>query len=477
MSTAVRREQARHTAELIAKRDALSARLGETDLSQRVRKRVHAALSGVKRQIQEIESAAAAATAQVVQARIAKKQKLKHRKMSTSAAGGSGSPAPATTAAARSGMDRSERKRRLLTLNEDLAWCAKRKQLTRARELFDVAREDGLTPDAHSWTSLVNCLARCGRPDEAAAAVREMRESGVAPNVVTYTVLVKALCDAGDVEGAATVVRQAETGARPNSRTYNALLRGCVRVGAVGLGEQTLERWWSQPDGDAPDSAAIEAVGHLLGQSLRPKAIATLLSRADGQGVPLTPAARATAHLAAARACALLGKWKSAREELSRVREALRTPDAPVVQREGAHRIDAASIEQFARHRRAELELGANTVAAFVQRKEAADVMGALAERVISFVDTPLAAHDGAGGGDEGDSDGDGGDGGEGDGGGKDGGGGGGSQAEVKEEKAAGGGGGGGGGHWTATAAAALVEKVVLAETALRQAVEAKQAS
>ena len=423
-TTAVGREQALHLQELISKRSTLSARLtDEADLSQRVRKRVLASLGAVKKQIEQIESAAAAATAQVAEARMAKKQKLKHRKLENggaAAAGNGGAPAAATAAAGGGGgMDRAERKRRLLSLNEDLAWCAKRKKLKRARELFDAARDDGLAPDAHSWTNLVNCLARCGRPEEAAGAVREMRESGVAPNVVTYTALVKALCDAGDVDGAAAAVRQAESGAanaRPNSRTYNALLRGCVRVGAVGLGEQTLQRWWSQADGDAPDSAAIEAVGHLLGQALRPKAIASLIALADGNGVALTPAARATTHLSAARALALLGKWKAAREQLALLHTALQTPDAPVVQRDGASHIDAASIEQFARHRRAELELDAATVAAFAEQKEATDVLGALTRRVVSFVDTPRAARGGEGEGEGGDGDGGDGDGGDGDG-------------------------------------------------------------
>ena len=54
------------------------------------------------------------------------------------------------------------------------------------------------------------------------------------------------------------------------------------------------------------------------------------------------------ARLGAARALALLGKWRSAREQLALLHTALQTPDAPVVQREGASHIDAASIEQFA---------------------------------------------------------------------------------------------------------------------------------
>ncbi|KOO20880.1 pentatricopeptide repeat-containing protein [Chrysochromulina tobinii] len=279
----------------------------------------------------------------------------------------------------------SERKRRLIALNEDLAWCAKRKKLKRARELFDSAREQGLTPDAHSWTNLVNCLARCGRPDEAAHAVRQMRESGVSPNVVTYTTLVKALCDAGDVDSGALVVREAEESGAANARTYNALLRGCVRVGAVGLGQQTIQRWWSRAGGDPPDSAAIEAGGHLLGQALRPKAIASLVSQADEASVPITPAARASTHLAAARAFALLGKPRSAMAQLGLLHDALATPDPPVIQREGSSHIEASSIELFARHRRAELALDAATVAAFVERGKAADVLGALTQRVISF--------------------------------------------------------------------------------------------
>jgi pentatricopeptide repeat protein len=415
VSSYVAREQAAEMAASLAKKTALVERLQKEDLSQRVRKRVHAALSALKKQIELMESAAAAATARVKDARALKKQKLKQRKMSmtgsvgtaaAAAAAAAASAAPAASPAASAsatapagggggsgGLNRSERKRRLISLNEDLAWCAKRKKLKRARELFDSAREQGLAPDAHSWTNLVNCLARCGRPDEAAHAVRQMRESGVSPNVVTYTTLVKALCDAGDVESGALVVLEAEESGAANARTYNALLRGCVRVGAVGLGQQTIQRWWSRAGGDPPDSAAIEAGGHLLGQALRPKAIASLVSQADEASVPITPAARASTHLAAARAFALLGKPRSAMAQLGLLHDALATPDPPVIQREGSSHIEASSIELFARHRRAELALDAATVAAFVERGKAADVLGALTQRVISFVDTPRAAH------------------------------------------------------------------------------------
>ena len=447
VSSYVAREQAAEMAASLAKKTALVERLQKEDLSQRVRKRVHAALSTLKKQIEQMESAAAAATARVKDARALKKQKLKQRKMSmtgsvgtsaaaaAAAAAASAAPAasPATVSASAGGggggggLNRGERKRRLIALNEDLAWCAKRKKLKRARELFDGAREQGLTPDAHSWTNLVNCLARCGRPDEAAHAVRQMRESGVSPNVVTYTALVKALCDAGDVDGGALVVREAEESGAANARTYNALLRGCVRVGAVGLGQQTIQQWWSRAGDDPPDSAAIEAGGHLLGQALRPKAIASMVSQADEASVPITPAARASTHLAAARAFALLGKPRSARAQLGLLHDALATPDPPVIQRDGSSHIDASSIELFARHRRAELALDAATVAAFVERGKAADVLGALTQRVISFVDTPRAARsrrEGEGdgdGNDDGYGDGDGGGGGGGHGGGADG--------------------------------------------------------
>ena len=293
----------------------------------------------------------------------------------------------------------------MLALNEELSVCAKRKKLRRARELFDNARASGLAPDAHSWTNLVNCLARCGRPEEASQAVAEMRAAGVAPNVVTYTALVKALCAAGDVGGAAAAVRAAEADgtavARPNARMGSALLRGCVRVGAVKLGESTLAAYWSRW-GCQPDSAAFEAVATLLGQALRPKAIAALLAHVDAaangdpssiwgdnSAVTLPPATRAAMHLAAARAFALKGKWNAASEQRAALETALETPDAPAEAREGAAHIDASSVDEFARHRRAELQRDSALIGAFVAKRVAADVLGGLTRRVSSFVEPP----------------------------------------------------------------------------------------
>ena len=150
-------------------------------------------------------------------------------------------------------------------------------------------------------------------------------------------------------------------------RMGSALLRGCVRVGAVKLGESTLAAYWSRW-GCQPDSAAFEAVATLLGQALRPKAIAALLAHVDaaangdpssiwgdnGSSVTLPPATRAAMHLAAARAFALKGKWNAASEQRAALETALETPDAPAEAREGAAHIDASSVDEFARHRRAE---------------------------------------------------------------------------------------------------------------------------
>ena len=400
---------------LKAKLETLSKRL-EEELSQRARKRVHAALGAVKKQLADAEvadqAAADATSASAMErqeARAAKRQKRKE-KLREHRAAESTKPI-----AEPKGMNRIERKRLLLGLNSQLAMCAKRKKLKRARELFDEARETGLAPDAHSWTNLVNCLARCGRPDEASAAVEAMREAGVAPNVVTYTALVKGLCAAGDVGGAAAAVRAAEAdgtdSARPNARMGSSLLRGCVRVGAVRLGESTLEALWSRWE-CAPDGAALEAVATLLGQALRPRAIDSLLTRAESTGVSLTPAGRAAMHLAAARAHALLGQLKAAGKACAALAVSLEEADAPIEARGGAVGIDAGAVADFSRLRRAELQSDAAAIEAFVSShggkggEALPDVLGALTGRVISFVHAPGPA-DGDEGGD-GDGNGDG---------------------------------------------------------------------
>ena len=374
--------------ELQGKLDGLSKRL-EEELSQRVRKRVHAALGAVKKQLAVAETAAAESTAASAaerqEVRAAKRQKKKQQR---------DHPADAseTVPAAPKAMNRIERKGLLLALNRKLAMCAKRKKLKRARELFEEARESGLAPDTHSWTNLVNCLARCGRPDEATAAVAAMRAAGAAPNVVTYTALVKGLCAAGDVGGAAAAVRAAEAEAtestRPNARMGSSLLRGCVRVGAVHLGRRTLEDLWTRWE-CVPDGAALEAVATLLGQALRPKAIASLLARAETEQVALTPAARGAIHLASARALALIGQRKAAKRQCDALRTALETPDAPIEAREGAAHIDAAAVEEFARHRRAELHLDCDAIRSFLDDSADLDVLGALTKRVLSFVRAP----------------------------------------------------------------------------------------
>ena len=55
----------------------------------------------------------------------------------------------------------------------------------------------------HSYTNLINCAVRCGKPAEAAALYADMRaKAGVEPNVVTVTAMLKGLSEAGDARGA-----------------------------------------------------------------------------------------------------------------------------------------------------------------------------------------------------------------------------------------------------------------------------------
>ena len=51
--------------------------------------------------------------------------------------------------------------------------------------------QEGLQPDAQTYTSVIDAIARSGRnPEQAQVIVDRMRKAGMSPNVITYNAVI-----------------------------------------------------------------------------------------------------------------------------------------------------------------------------------------------------------------------------------------------------------------------------------------------
>ena len=167
-------------------------------------------------------------------------------------------------------MTAKQKKNAIKLLNKDLNSCAMKKQLQEAINKVRASAKKGLSLDVHSYTNLINCHARCGDVEGAMKTFHMMKENGVKPNIVTLTALLRGCCDSGDVSTARDIFlremiqridsapsdkkkKKKNDGAHigftpdpslfPNQRALATLLRGCQRLGNVGLAEEAFSAW------------------------------------------------------------------------------------------------------------------------------------------------------------------------------------------------------------------------------------------
>lgn len=160
-----------------------------------------------------------------------------------------------------------------LHLSAELKELSRQKRLEQVKALYWQNR--GMT-DAHHACTLVDCCARCG---DVAEAERIVHDCSVI-NVELQTALLKAYAHAGWMHKAETLFEQLcqSSDTKPNVRTLNTLLRGCLwtaaseQDGKSAGGVLTSEKawgWFHTCTGDEFDSSSYEYSVILLSQALR----------------------------------------------------------------------------------------------------------------------------------------------------------------------------------------------------------------
>lgn len=138
------------------------------------------------------------------------------------------------------------------------------KQLGFAEEAFARCVAN-CAPNAYTHTNRINACVRVGELEKARGAWNDMVAAGVEPNEVTHTVMIKGLAQEGLLDEATARLRRMcedaerageSAAARPNARTFAALLRGCVRHADPTNADVCFALM--RETGVAPDATAFE---------------------------------------------------------------------------------------------------------------------------------------------------------------------------------------------------------------------------
>ena len=159
---------------------------------------------------------------------------------------------------------------RVASLTRDIASHAQSKQLDAALAAFTTIEAEGRTPTKYTHAAILNAHVNSGDLAGAARALERMEAAGHAPNIIVYTTMLKGHCAVGDLDAARELLEsmgRCKPPVRPDARTLNTFMRGCVRVGDVGAAKWAfgkLDEWKL-----SPGAAAVVAFGRLLSQGLR----------------------------------------------------------------------------------------------------------------------------------------------------------------------------------------------------------------
>ncbi len=167
-----------------------------------------------------------------------------------------------------------------IELTKQLQDCSRRKRLDEALHLYRSHKNDFIR-DTHHACILIDCCARCGNVEEAEKVVGALGDDC---NVETNTALMKAYAHSGRILQAMQLFRKMSKSEKekPNVRTLNTLLRGCLWTastsvlgksdelcGGVVSSEDAWELFCKNVGADHLDVSSYEYSAVILCQALR----------------------------------------------------------------------------------------------------------------------------------------------------------------------------------------------------------------
>lgn len=211
--------------------------------------------------------------------------------------------------------------------NQDISRLASRKDFDGAWSLFEATVEENIA-NLHTFAAAVNVAVRCGKMDKALDAIHQLEKAKLKKDVVICTTLMKGYCSNCQMSQVKSLFDEMVTKSKsnlkikPNVRTINTYLRGCVQNGEVKLAEKLVSQSIKELKVTL-DVSSWEYLVTLLSQSLQTDKVLPILGRLKNERdmqsgiLPM--------NLQLARSAALLGDWKLSRKSVTYCETALTT--------------------------------------------------------------------------------------------------------------------------------------------------------
>lgn len=146
-------------------------------------------------------------------------------------------------------VSKKEMKKQLHMLNQALADCAVKKQLSRAKKAFRQAEKKGIVMDVLTYTNLLNVYVRCNDMVGTREILDEMKEKCLDANTITLTTALKGYCELGMMSDASKLFLDYMIPKNKwNIRSLNTFLRGCTRIGGVDIALKAFQTCESQQE-------------------------------------------------------------------------------------------------------------------------------------------------------------------------------------------------------------------------------------
>ncbi|KAG9004211.1 hypothetical protein FRB90_011038 [Tulasnella sp. 427] len=184
----------------------------------------------------------------------------------------------------------------VVVLNILLDGYAKQRNVAAASRIYALLSERGNTPDLFAHTAMINALFQEGAVDDAMAYFKKAEELFVGEgkkgiHVATYNAVVHGLLINGQVDDAESLVkamRTSPTAPRPDTITYNTLLRHYARKHDAPNFVRVLQELVSS--GLNPDTYTFTTIVDTLLQSNRADAVPRMLDVMEAAKIPANTA-------------------------------------------------------------------------------------------------------------------------------------------------------------------------------------------
>ena len=163
--------------------------------------------------------------------------------------------------------------------------CVRNGEAERFDELIERMRGDGVLPDLVLLNTLLNGYGRTLRWERAFELLRAWERDGVRPDATSYTHVLRACVGARLPERAASAVEMMrQAGLTPDVRTYSMLLSAYAKAGMLRASLATLKTMRSE--GVRPNRYIYAGLMDVCLVAGQPETAAQLFEQMKGQGVP-----------------------------------------------------------------------------------------------------------------------------------------------------------------------------------------------